>query len=102
MCRADGPKAVGRASGILSIRGPEVSRESPRVVLDVGKRLRRMRGRFHRWIPMRTGPQPDIGLEHKSDNFSIQSSMESPKNRRMRRRGPPDLRPIPEGDCEPV
>ena len=43
-----------------------------------------------------TGPQLDIGLEHKSDNFSIQCSLGSPKNRRMRSRGSPDLRPIPE------
>ena len=25
--------------------------------LDVGNRLRRMRGRFHRWIQIKTGPQ---------------------------------------------
>jgi len=25
--------------------------------LDMGSRLRRMRGGFHRWIPMRTGAQ---------------------------------------------
>ena len=65
-------------------------------VLDVRNRLRRMRGRFHRWIHISTGPQPDIGLEHKSDNFSIQCSLGSPKKRRMRSRESPDLRPIPE------
>ena len=65
-------------------------------VVDVRKRLHRVRGRFHRWIHISTGPQPDIGLEHKSDNFSIQCSLGSPKNRRMRSRGSPDLRPIPE------
>ena len=32
-------------------------------------RLHRMRGRFHRCIHISTGPQPDIGPEHKSDNF---------------------------------
>ena len=36
----------GRVSGILSIRGPEVSLGSPRSVLDMGNRLRRMRGCF--------------------------------------------------------
>ena len=71
-------------------------------VLDVGNRLRRMRGRFDRWIHISTGPQPDIGLEHKSDNFSIQSSLGSPENRRMRSRGSPDLRPVPEGVREPT
>ena len=38
----------------------------------------------------------------KSPRFGIQSSLGSPKNRRMRSRGPPDLRPIPEGVCEPI
>ena len=71
-------------------------------VLDVGNRLPRVRGRSHRWIPMRTGPQPDLGLEHKSDNFSIQSSLESPKRCRMRFRRLPDPRPIPEGVHEPI
>ena len=65
-------------------------------VLDLRNRLRRKRGRFDRWIHISTGPQPDIGLEHKSDNFSIQCSLGSPKKRRMRSRGSPDLRPIPE------
>ena len=50
-------------------------------VLYTCNRLQRMRGRFHRWIHISTGPQPDIGLEHKSDNFSIQSSLESTKHR---------------------
>ena len=38
-----------------------------------------------------TRQQPLNGLEHKSDNFSIQSSPESPKNRRMRRGDHPTL-----------
>ena len=71
-------------------------------VRDMGNRLPRMRGRSHRWIHISTGPHPDIGLEHKSDNFSIQSSPESPKNRRMRSRRLPDLRSIPEGVREPI
>ena len=45
----DGPAmTAGRVGGILLIRGPEVSRRSLRVVLDMGNRLRRVRGRFHR------------------------------------------------------
>ena len=71
-------------------------------VLVACNRLRRVRGRFHRWIHISTGPQPDIGLEHKSDNFSIQRSLGSPENRRMRPRGSLDLRPIPEGVREPI
>ena len=71
-------------------------------VLYTCNRLRRKRGRFDRWIHISTGPQPDIGLEHKSDNFSIQSSLGSPKHRRMRRRRLTDPRPIPEGVREPI
>ena len=71
-------------------------------VLDMCNRLYRMRGRFHRWIHIGTGPQPDIRLEHKSDNFSIQSSLESPKHSHMRRKRLPDPRPIPEGVREPI
>ena len=70
--------------------------------LDVCNCLHRMRGRFHRWIHMSTGPQPTVGLEHKSANFSIQSSPESPKKRCMRCRRLPDPRPIPEGVSEPI
>ena len=65
--------------------------------IDMGNRLPRVRGRSHRWIHISTGPQPDIGLEHKSDNFSIQSSLGSSKYGRMRRRRLTDPRPIPEG-----
>ena len=71
-------------------------------VLDVGNRLRRARGRFYQWIHISTGPQQLFELWYRSDNFSIQSSPESSKHGRMRRRGPPELRPIPEGDCEPI
>ena len=71
-------------------------------VLYTCKRLRRMRGRFHRYIHISTGPQPDIGPEPKSPKFWIQSSLESPKNWRMRSRGLPYPRPIPEGVREPI
>ena len=70
--------------------------------LDMGSRLRRMRGRFDQWMQIKTGPQPPIAPEHKSDNFSIQSSLESPMHRSMRPRGAPDPRTIPEGVREPI
>ena len=41
-------------------------------------------------------------LHHKMPSFSIQSSLESPKCWRMRRRRLPDPRPIPEGVWEPI
>ena len=47
--------------------------------LDVRKRLRRMRGRFHRWIHMRTGAQLPRGLHHDPPKFSIQSSRGAPR-----------------------
>ena len=70
--------------------------------LDMGSRLRRMRERFHRWIPMRTGAQLPRGLHHDPPKFSIQSSLGSSKHGRMRRRRLPDPRPIPEGVREPI
>ena len=83
-----------------------VAHRSPRgrigSVLDVRKRLRRMRGGFHRWIPMRTGAQLPRGLHHDPPKFWIQSSLESPKLSRMRRRRLPDPRPIPEGVREQI
>ena len=86
-CRFVAQRSLGGRSGSVPV---------------VCNRLHRMRGRFHRWIHISTGPQPDIGLEHKSDNFSIQRPLGSPKRWRMRPRGPPDLRPIPEGVREPI
>ena len=71
-------------------------------VLDVGNRLPRVRGRSHRWIPMRTGAQLPRGLHHDPPKFSIQSSLESTERSRMRPRGPSDLGPIPEDVREPI
>ena len=71
-------------------------------VLYTCNRLQRMRGRFRQYIHISTGPQPDIGPEPKSPKFWIQSSLGNPKHRCMRSRGPPDLRPIPEGVREPI
>ena len=67
--------------------------------LDMGSRLRRMRGRFDEWIQIKTGPQQ---LSHDPPKFWIQSSLESPKYGRMRRQRLPDPRPIPEGVREPI
>ena len=70
--------------------------------LDMGSRLRRMRGRFDQWIQIKTGPQQCADLSHDPPKFSIQSSLESTERSRMRSRGPSDLRPIPEGVREPI
>jgi len=71
-------------------------------VLYTCKCLRRMRGGFHRYMHISTCPQPDIGPEPKSPKFWIQSSLESPKRLRMRRKRLPDPRPIREGVREPI
>ena len=65
-------------------------------------RLRRMRGRFHGWIHISTGPQQRADDYHDPPKFWIQSSLGSTKHRRMRRGRLPDPRPIPEGVCEPI
>ena len=70
--------------------------------LDMGSRLRRMRGRFDQWIQIKTGPQQIAELYHDPPKFSIQSSLGSPENRRMRSRGPPDPRSIPERGRAPI
>ena len=66
-----------------------VARRSPggRIgsVLDVRKRLHRVRHPFHQSIHIKQGAQPANQLEPKSSKFWIQSSLESPKHRRMRR-----------------
>ena len=71
-------------------------------VLDVGSRLHRVRGGFHRWIQISTGPQQCAETYHDPPKFWIQSYLESPKQRRMRRKRLPDPRPIPEGAREPI
>ena len=40
--------------------------------LDMGSRLRRMRGRFDQWIQIKTGPQQYAELYHDPPKFSIQ------------------------------
>jgi len=69
--------------------------------LDMGSRLRRMRGRFDQWIQIKTGPQQCADLYHDPPKFSIQRSLGNPKHRRMRSRRLPDPRPIPERVREP-
>ena len=71
-------------------------------VLDMGSRLRRMRGRFHRWIHVSTGPLRSTALDHDLPKISIQSPLGSSKYGRMRRRRLLDPRPIPEGVREPI
>ena len=48
------------------------------------------------------GPLRYTSIGHDLPKISIQSSLESPKHGRMRRRRPPDPRPIPEGVREPI
>ena len=71
-------------------------------VVDVRKRLHRVRGRFDQSIHTSTGAWQCAALEHKSPMFWIQSSPESSKHGRMRRRRLPDPRPVPEGVREPI
>ena len=70
--------------------------------LDMGSRLHRMHGRFHRWMHISTGPQQCADLSHDPPKFSIQSSLASTENRRMRCRRLPDPRPIPDDVREPI
>ena len=71
-------------------------------LVDMRKRLRRMRRRFDQWIQIKTGPQQCADNYHDPPQFWIQSSLGSPKHRRMRRRRPPDPRSIPERVREPI
>ena len=48
------------------------------------------------------GPLRYTSIGHDLPKFWIQSSLESPKHCRMRRKRLPDLRPIPEGVREPI
>ena len=86
-------------SGILSIRGPEVSLGSLRVEVYMASRLQRMRGRFQH-ISANSLNHPT----HLCMNYLAMASrgLGGPKNRRMRCRRLPDPRPIPEGVREPI
>jgi hypothetical protein len=95
--------ATGRhVGGILSICGPEVSRGS---LLVVRRRAQAPIPHVRRLPSLHTykqGPLRSIALDHDLPKISIQSSLGSPKNQRMRCRRPPDRRPIPEGVREPI
>ena len=71
-------------------------------VVDVRKRLHRVRGRFDQSIHTSTGAWQCADLCHDPPKFSIQSALESPKHCRMRRKRLTDPRPIPEGVREPI
>ena len=58
---------------------PEVSWSRLGSVLVACKRLRRTRGRSHRWIHISTGPQHCADNYHDPPKFWIQSSLGSPK-----------------------
>ena len=92
----------GRVDGILSICGPEVSRGS----LLVGSRRGQSPTAHARRLPSvhtyKQGPLRSIALDHDLPKISIQSSLGSTKHRRMRSRGPPDPRSIPERVRGPI
>ncbi len=89
----------GRAGLILSIRGPEVSLGSPRVVLYMVSRLHRMRRRFEGLSAnsLNTGA-------HKTMNYLAMASraLGGPQLRRMRYRRLPTTRPTPRDLQEPI
>jgi len=89
----------GRASGILSIRGPEVSPGSLRVEVYMASRLQRMRGRFQH-ISANSLNHPT----HSCMNYLAMASraLGGPKRRRMRRRRLPTTRPTPRDLQEPI
>ena len=82
------------------------ARRSPRgrfwSVVDVRKRLQRVRHPFHQSIHIKQGAQPANQLEPKSSMFWIQSSLESPENQRMRCMWLPTIRATPVGVRGPI
>ena len=90
-----------QAGGIRRFAARGTTRGRLGSVLEVGKRRGRVRGRFHRQVHISTGPQHCADQYHDPLKFWIQSSLESPKHCRMRRKRLPDPRPIPEGVQEP-
>jgi hypothetical protein len=89
----------GRTSGILSIRGPEVSLGSLGSVLYMVSRLHRMRRRFE-GLSANSLNTPS----HSSTNYLAMASraLGGPKRRRMRRRRLPTTRPTPIDLQEPI
>ena len=88
--------------GILSIRGPVVSLGSflgrlftRAIAYAAYAAAARVRCISH-------GPLRYTSIGHDPPKFSIQSSLESPKHCRMRRKRLPDPRPIPERARGPI
>ena len=71
-------------------------------VVDVRKRLQRVRHPFHQSMHIKQGAQPANQLEPKSSMFWIQSSLESPENQRMRCMWLPTIRATPVGVRGPI
>ena len=71
-------------------------------VVDVRKRLHRVRHHFHQSIHIKQGAQPAVQLEPKSSMFWIQSSLQSPENQRRRCRRLPTIRATPVGVRGPI
>ena len=69
--------------------------------LDTFNRLRRMCRRFQRQVHLAKMHLSTFRSAMVCQKFWIQSSLESPKHCRMRRKRLPDPRPIPEGVQEP-
>ena len=102
LIRGRGPPTVygGRASGILSIRGPGVSLGSLRVVLYMVSRLHRMRAASEHNRPILSALQASLWTM----NYLAMASraLGGPKRRRMRCRRLPTTRPTPRGLQEPI
>ena len=71
-------------------------------VVDVRKRLRRVRHPFHQSVHIKQRCSAFNQLEPKSSMFWIQSSLESPKRQRMRCRWLSTIRTTPVGVRGPI
>ena len=94
----DGPAMTAASMESCRICGPEVSQGS---LLVGSRRAQAPTARappLHQSIHIRQGAQPTNQLEPQT----LKVRSEQLKHRRMRRRGPPDPRPIPEGVREPI
>ena len=89
----------GRASGNLSIRGPEVSLRSIGLVLYMVSRLHRMRRRFEG-----LSANSLITAARSAMNYLAMASraLGGPERRRMRRKRLPTTRPTPRGLQGPI
>ena len=85
-----------------SVRGPEVSLGAPRVATRRAQAPTPHARRLPSVHTYKQGPLRSTALDHDLPKFWIQSSLENPKHRRMRRRRLPDPRPIPERVRGPI